>query len=87
MTIAFSIAKCKTKAGYTAKLRTQGILNLQMIKQQFETVLQTQILLALKIYDVEVIVHTYGELFFKNCADVALMEKIAQKAYEVGMEK
>lgn len=87
MVILFSIAKCKTKAGYSAKLRQQGVLHLQKIKQEFEIVLYTPILVVLKVQGVEVIVHKYGELFFKNCTDVALMERIAEKIYDVGLQK
>lgn len=84
--IDFSLGKCKTKATYSAKLRQKGKLDLQKIKNNFEVVLETPILLVIKAYDVEVIVHNYGELLFKNCEDFPLMEKIAEKIYAAGLE-
>ncbi|KHO50129.1 MAG: hypothetical protein QT02_C0002G0067 [archaeon GW2011_AR9] len=83
----FTLGKCKTKAGYTAKLLKSGKLNLTKVQQEFEVILQTPIVLVIRIEQVEIIVHQYAELFFKNCADVALMEKLAAKVYKVGLEK
>lgn len=84
--INFSLGKCKTKATYSAKLRPKGKLDLQKIKNNFEVVLETPILLVIKAYDIEVIVHNYGELLFKNCEDFPLMEKIAEKIYTAGLK-
>ena len=56
------------------------------IKEKFSVVLETPILLVIKVDDIEIIVHSYGELLFKNCEDVELMKKIADKVYEVGLE-
>ena len=83
----FSIAKCKTKAAFSAKLQNPAQLNLHKIKQKFETLIDTPILLVIKEQGVEIIVHGYGELLFKNCSDTALMEKIAKKVYEIGLKK
>ena len=83
----FSVEKCKTKAAYSAKLKKQQQLNLQRIRKEFETILETPILLVLKIQGVEVIVHGYGELLFKKCEDVDLMRKIAEMVYEAGLRK
>ena len=82
--IKFSVAKCKTKAAYSARLNQKGTLNLGLVKKQFETILETPILLVVKVEGVEVIVHNYGELLFKNCQDVGLMERISKEIYEVG---
>ena len=84
--IDFTLEKCKTKAAYSTKLKRQQHLDLQKIKQKFETVLETPILLVLKVEEVEVIVHGYGELLFKKCEDVVLMRKIAERIYEVGLK-
>ena len=83
--INFTVEKCKTKAAYSAKLKQQQHLDLRKIKQKFETVLETPILLVLKVDGVEVVVHGYGELLFKNCQDVDLMKKIAEQIYSAGL--
>ena len=80
----YTLEKCKTKAAYSAKLNKK--LNLSKIKEKFSVVLETPILLVIKVDDIEIIVHSYGELLFKNCEDVELMKKIADKVYEVGLE-
>lgn len=85
--ISFTVEKCKTKAAYSAKLKKQQQLDLQKIRKNFETILETQILLVLQVEGVEVIVHGYGELLFKNCQNVELMRKITERIYEVGLEK
>ena len=83
--IPFTIAKCKTKAAYAAKLKKQGRLDLAKIKEKFEVVLETPILVVVKVEGVEVVVHGYGELLFKNCEDVMLMKEIAEKIYQIGL--
>ena len=82
--IDFILEKCKTKAAYSAKLKKQQHLDLQKIKQKFEIILETPILLVAKVEGVEIIVHGYGELLFKNCQDQNLMKRIAEKIYAVG---
>jgi len=84
--IDFTIEKCKTKAAYSAKLKKQQHLDLQKIKQNFEIVLETPILLVVKAEGVEIVVHGYGELLFKNCQDTGLMRKIAERIYGVGLK-
>lgn len=85
--IDFTLEKCKTKAAYSAKLKKQQHLDLLNIKKKFETVLETPILLVVLVDGVEVIVHGYGELLFKNCQDRTLMERIAEKIYGAGLKK
>ncbi len=85
MEAEFSLGKCKTKAAFSAKLRKPGKLDLDKLKRQFEVVLETPILLVLKVEGLEVIVHGYGELLFKNCSDMSAMEKIAEKIYKIGL--
>ena len=84
--VDFSLGKCKTKAAFSTKLRKQGKLNLGRVKKKFEVILDTPILLVVKISGIEVIVHGHGELMFKNCKDTSLMEKIAEEVYEIGLE-
>ncbi len=82
----FTLGKCKTKATYSAKLKQNGKINLDRIKKEFEVVLETPVLLVIKVEDIEIIVHGYGELLFKNCEDFEKMERIAEKIYGVGLE-
>lgn len=78
----FKLSKCKTKAAYSAKLLKPTKLNLAAMKKKYEIVLETPIVVIIKVQDVEVIVHGYGELLFKKCEDIKLMEKIAKDVYE-----
>jgi len=87
MVIDFTVEKCKTKATYSAKLKKQQQLNLKAIAEKIEVVMETPILLVIKEEGVEAVVHKYGEILFKNCADVALMEKIAEKIFKEGLRK
>ncbi len=82
----FILGKCKTKATYSAKLKKQNKLNLKKIKEKFEVILETPILLVLKIETVEIIVHQHGEILFKKCEDLELMEQMAEDIYSVGLE-
>jgi hypothetical protein len=85
--IKFSLAKCKTKAAYSAKLMQKGKLDLAKIKKKFEVLMETPILLVIKTKTGEVIVHSHGEILFKKCTDTELMEKIANEIYKTGLEK
>ena len=87
MAIAFSLGKCKTRAGYSARLQKDQKLNLLRIAQRFEVVMETPILLVIRVKSVEVVVQGYGELLFKECDDVPLMEEIAEEVFTVGLEK
>ena len=86
MTIKFSLAKCKTKAAYSAKLNQKGKLDLKRIKNKFEVLMETPILLVVKTKAGEVIVHSHGELLFKGCKDFKLMERISEEIYDVGLK-
>ncbi len=81
----FTIQKCKTKAAYSAKPKKNIKLNLKKINKEFEVILETPILLVIKESGIEIIVHGYGELLFKNCEDVSKMKKIAEKVYKVAV--
>ena len=85
MDILFSVGKCKTKAAFSAKLKQPRKLDLAAIKQKFEVLLDTPILLVVKIDKKEIIVHGYGELMFKEGGDTEWMEGVAQRLYEVGL--
>lgn len=85
MALTFSLGKCRTRAGYSAKLLRQGKLDLDEIKKHFPVVLETPLLLVVATAAGEVIVHGYGELLFKEGKDIAVMEKAAAKVYEYGL--
>lgn len=85
--VEFIIAKCKTKAAFSANVRHPIKLNLAKIKQKFEVVLDTPIVIVVKVQGIDVIVHNYGELLFKQEAEVAVLEKIAESIYRVGLDK
>ncbi len=89
MAISFTLEQCKTRAGYSAKLPSSQKLNLAKIKQHFQVVLETPILLVIREQGLEIIVHGYGELLFKNGTESQkeLMRKVAEKVYEVGWGK
>jgi hypothetical protein len=85
----FTFEKCKTKAGYSAKLKRKIKLDLKAISKEFETLLETPILLVIKEKGIEIIVHRYGELLFKESKirlneKIELMKEIAKKVYGVG---
>ena len=83
--VNYTLAKCKTKASYSAKLAQKGKLNLDAIKKKFTVTVDTPILLVITVEGVEVIVHGYGELLFKNSSDVALLEQLAKRIYDIGL--
>ena len=85
MRIKFSLAKCKTKAAHSTKLMQKGKLDLKKIKKKFEILLETPILLVIKSNAGEVIIHSHGELLFKKCEDIQLMESVAEKIYQTGL--
>ncbi len=87
MMIQFTIEKCKTRAGYSAKLPSSRKLNLARIKKEFEIVLETPILLVIREQGLEIVVHGYGELLFKNGKeeDTGAMRKVAARVYEKGL--
>ncbi len=87
MVAQFTIAKCKTRAGYSAILKKPAKLNLTALSKWFEVVIKTPILLVIREQGVDVIIHGYGELLFKDCDDITLMETIARRVYEKGLGK
>lgn len=82
----FILSKCKSKAAFSARLKSPKKLNLESIRKNFEVVMDTKILLVLRIDGVELVCHGFGELLFKNCDDLDKMEKISVSVYGVGLE-
>jgi len=79
--VQFTLSKCTTRAGYSAKPSKNMKLNLGKIKEKFTTLIETPIVLVIKENDIEIVVHEYGELLFKSGTDEELMNKIAKKVY------
>ena len=53
------------------------------MKEKYEVVLDTPILVVVKIEGKEIIVHNYGELIFKEREDEGEMRNIAEEIYRV----
>lgn len=82
----FTVEKCRTNATYSAKLKKQQQLDLSSIAQKVTTIMETPVLLVIKESGVEAVVYKYGEILFKDCVDVLLMEKIAGKVFAFGLK-
>ncbi len=80
----FTIKKCKTRAAYSSKPKKNIKLDLNKIKTQFPIIMETPILLVIKTQNIEIIIHSYGELIFKKTTekDISKIEKIAEKIYQ-----
>jgi esterase/lipase len=79
----FEIKPCKDKGGISVKPKKSIKLDLSKIKNNFEVVVDTPILIVIKKED-EIIVHNYGELIFKHLKDKEKIKKIAEEIYKVG---
>lgn len=86
---AFTIQKCKTRAGWSVKPVRQTKLNFAHLKRKFSVVLDTPILLVIRKEGVpgEIIVHNYGEILFKKLSDQKKMRTIAAEIYETATEQ
>lgn len=87
MPIKFTLGKCKTRAAYSAKLQQKGKLDLLKVRKKYETILETPILLVIKVKGIEIVVHSHGELLFKECEDTKFMESTAKEIYELTLQK
>ena len=77
----FTLKLCKTKSAYSVKPFRNVRLNLNEIKDMYEPIIETPLLLIVKIKKYEVIVHNYGELIFKDLKNEAMIKKIAKEIY------
>jgi hypothetical protein len=84
--VNFSLGKCKTKAAYSAKLKQKGILNLKKVSEKYEVLMNSPILVLIKVDNFEIIVHKHGEIFFKNCDNYPFMENLAKEIYNTCLE-
>jgi adenylyltransferase/sulfurtransferase len=81
----FTVSRCKTRAAYSAKPINNITLNLNNIKQKFTTIIDTPIALVIKEDNIEIIVHSHGELVFKNFYDEKKIKRIAENVYGIGL--
>ena len=60
-------------------------LNLNKIKERYETVVETPIAIVIKEQNVEIVVHNYGKLVFRQFSDEKKIKQMAEGIYEVGI--
>jgi len=81
--IEYIIAPCRTKATFSAKPVKQARLNLKSIGKEFDVEIETPTALFIAEHG-GIIVHNYGEIFFKTLTDEALIKKLADRIYKAG---
>jgi hypothetical protein len=79
----FKIEICKTKGAYSVKPTKRVSLDLNSLKEKFNVIVDTPILLVIK-KKYEIIAHKHGELLFKECTDKKEIQKIAEEIYKAG---
>ena len=80
----FTLKLCKTKAAYSVKPFRNVRLNLNQIKNAYDPVIETPLLLIINVKGYEVIVHNYGELIFKDLKNELIIKQIAKEIYSIG---
>ncbi len=80
----FTLKLCKTKAAYSVKPFRNVRLNLNQIKNVYEPIIETPLLLIVKVRGYEIIVHNYGELIFKDLKNELIIKQIAKEIYSIG---
>jgi len=78
----FHLKLCKTKAAYSVKPKKKLKLNIKKISKKYKTILNTPIVSVIKKGNYEIIVHSHGELIFKNLKDEDKIIKIANEIYK-----
>ena len=81
--IDFIIAPCKKKATFSAKPTGQVRLNLANISKEFAVEIETPVALFIEDHG-GIIVHNYGEIFFKTLTDEKLIREITERIYRAG---
>ena len=80
----FTLKLCKTKAAYSVKPFRNVRLNLNQIKNVYEPIIETPLLLIIKVRGYEIIVHNYGELIFKDLKNELMIKQISKEIYTIG---
>nr|MBI4156568.1 HesA/MoeB/ThiF family protein [Candidatus Woesearchaeota archaeon] len=74
----FDIKLCKTKGAYSVKLNKKIDIDFKKLKG-YKIIIETPILLVLKVGNEEIVVHKYGEIIFKKLKDEKKIIKIANE--------
>ena len=77
----FHVRKCKKKGAWAVQPLKQQELDLEKVKDKFETVFESPVLMLVKIDGYEVLVQKDGELLFKKCDDMKKIKEIAEEIY------
>ena len=80
----FTLLSCKTRATCSTMPNNNLSLNLNKIKEKYETVLETPVAIIIKEQNVEIVVHNYGKLVFRQCSDEKKIKRMAREIYEFG---
>ena len=84
----FILSKCKTKAAFSTRLKKQQYkLDLKALIKEFEVVIETSVVVVIRVDGIELTAHNYGELLFRNCEDTDKLLKIAEKVYGIALVK
>jgi len=79
----FEIKLCKTKSAIIVKPIKNLKLDLARMNSRFNVIAQTSIASVLRFDNEEVVVHRYGDIYFKSLKDESLINKIAQEIYKI----
>lgn len=77
------IRKCSTKGALEVIPEKNIILDLEKIKNNFETLSAIQILVLIKIGSYIITCYKNGKLLIRNCSDEKEAEKIADKIFQM----
>ncbi len=78
----FSVEFCDTRAAYEIKPSKNVTLDLHAIKKHFnDIIVETPIVLVLRVEGEEIIVHNYGNVLVKECKDIKKIKRIGEKLY------
>ncbi len=77
------IEKCKTRQGYKVKPDKRLQLDMHKLKhiQLIQIIHWTPIVAICKYKEVEIIIHRYGELQFKEDLDIEIIRNMAMELY------
>ena len=76
----FDIKLCKTRGAYSVKLNKKIDIDFKKLKG-YKIIIETPILVVLKVDNEEIIVHKYGEIIFKKLKDEKKIIKIANEIF------
>ena len=84
----FILSKCKTKAAYSSRLKDQHYkLDLKILAKEFDVIIETPVVIVIKVENIELTVHNFGELLFRNTTDLDKMQEIAEQIYSVALKR